>query len=142
MSDAVIIKSVFFKASAGTVFSFLTDREKLGRWYHPAKQDLEAGQPYALMKKGAPDEAEPLIWGRVIEMKAPYKLVQTFCIKPFGDSETTLIWQLEECAGGTMLTLRHEGVEQAAGAAVADLLCSLDAGWDEHLAHYREVANG
>lgn len=142
MTDTTIVKTVFFKASVETVWSFLTDKEKLGQWYHPAKNDLQAGSDYVLLEQSDDGSLKEIIWGRVLEMSKPHRMVQTFCIRPFGEAETKITWQLEECLGGTMLTLRHEGIAEAAGEAALGLLCALDAGWDEHLAHYREVANG
>ena len=43
-----ISKTVFFAAQPDTVWTFLTDKEKLGLWYHPAEKNLVAGQGYAL----------------------------------------------------------------------------------------------
>jgi len=139
MTDTTTItKTVFFNASRDTVWSFLTNKDKLAKWFHPAKADLAAGEEYALIRTTDDGKTVPLIWGRVLEMNAPDKLVYTFVIDPFGGAETTVTWILEEAAGGTRLSLTHEGVAEAAGSATMRLLLALDDGWDEHLDRLRK----
>lgn len=138
MADATTItKTVFFKASRETVWSFLTDKNKLATWFHPAEDDLKLGEPYALYRVDESGTKIPQIHGEVLEMDAPNRLVTTFCIEPFGDNKTTVTWVLEEAAGGTRLYLTHEGVADAAGAATGRMLLALDAGWDEHFVSLR-----
>ncbi len=133
-----ITKSVFFNASRETVWSYLTDKDKLGEWYHPAVANLTAGSPYKLYEKGSDPEGPAMIWGDVKDMQSPSKLVTTFCIPPFGDVETIVTWTLEEAAGGTRLTVTHEGVAEAMGDAAMGLLQALDKGWDEHFQQLRD----
>ena len=52
---------------------------------------------------------------------------------------TTVSWTLEEAAGGTRVTLVHEGVGEAAGEAALGLLTALDKGWDEHFLKLRSL---
>jgi uncharacterized protein YndB with AHSA1/START domain len=73
-------------------------------------------------------------------MHEPQRLVTTFCIEPFGESETLLTWTLQPVANGTRLTLVHEGIADASGDAVMQMLMALDAGWDEHFADLRRFA--
>lgn len=142
MTDATtILKTVFFEASPETVWAFLTDKDKLGAWYHPAEADLAEGEDYHLYRIVDDGARVRQVWGRVIEMAAPDRLVTTFCIAPFDGRETTVTWMLEAVAGGTRLSLRHEGIMEAAGAAVLPLLMALDRGWDEHLGDLRTAAN-
>ena len=141
MTDTTIVKTVFFNASVETVWSFLTDKDKLGKWYHPAEENLSEGQEYSLLEQNDDGSYRKIVWGKVTEMIAPSRLVQTFCINPLGGGETTLTWQLETVAGGTKLTLTHEGIAEAAGEAALGLFCALDAGWDAHFARLRENAN-
>ncbi len=141
MSETKIVKTVFFKAPAETVWSFLTDKEKLGKWYHPAEENLQAGQEYSLLEQNDDGSYRKIVWGKVLEMSAPHHLVQTFCINPLQGNETTITWQLEETLGGTMLTLTHEGIEAAAGEGALGLFCALDAGWDSHFGRLRTNIN-
>lgn len=135
-----IQKTVFFNASRETVWAFLTEKEKLGQWFHPPEKDLADGADYALIRTDDDGEKAPIIWGRVISMDAPNKLVTSFIITPFGGTETIVTWVLEEAAGGTRLSLTHEGVAEAAGPETLRMLMSLDRGWDEHLETMRKAA--
>ena len=137
MNNDVISKSVFFSASRETVWSFLTDKDKLGLWFHPAEADLADQQPYALISKDADNNTSKICWGTVLEMIAPSLLKYTFTVKPLGGALTTVTWTLEEVHGGTRLSLTHEGISAAAGEAAMGLLMALDKGWDEHLASLR-----
>ncbi|MCR9139139.1 MAG: SRPBCC domain-containing protein [Alphaproteobacteria bacterium] len=137
-TTTTITKTVFLDASRETVWSFLTNKDKLAKWFHPAKSDLASGEDYSLIRTTDDGASVPIIWGRVLDMDAPSKLVYTFIIDPFDGAETTVTWILDDAAGGTRLTLIHEGIAKAAGAASMQLLMALDHGWDEHLDHLRK----
>lgn len=140
--STTIAKTVFFNASKETVWSFLTDKDKLGEWYHPAESNLVEGETYTLFQVGEDGVNVPLITGEVLQMKAPDRLVTTFLIAPFNDNATTVTWQLEGAADGTRLHLSHEGIAEAAGAGAMHLLMALDEGWDKHIVELRRsVAN-
>ena len=134
-----ITKTVFFNASRETLWAYLVDKDKLGEWYHPAVEDLTANSAYKLYKKDSNPQGEAIIWGEVKEMQAPAKLVTTFCIPPFAGKETLVTWVLEEAAGGTRLTVTHEGVSEAMGDGAMGLLQALDKGWDEHFQQLRDA---
>lgn len=136
MTDAVT-KTAMFAATPEIVWEFLTDKDKLGAWYHPARDHLVEGENYELMKAGGGDSV-PQVWGRVLRADKPRKLVCTFIIAPFGDTETTVTWTLEPSAGGTRLTLLHEGIAAAGGDAALGMLRALDHGWDQHIQSLRE----
>ena len=137
MNDT-IIKTAFFDASPEVVWAYLTDREKLATWFHPARADLEEGQPYELVRHADDGTVVPQIWGRVLKADAPRELSCTFIIEPFQGRETTVTWRLEDVAGGTRLTMRHEGVAAATGEAAMRLLGALDHGWDQHIQTLRD----
>lgn len=137
MTSTTIHKTVFFNAKPEVVWSFLTDKDKLGTWYHPAKEDLAEGQDYALIETSDEGVEKAIITGKVMEMSAPHKLVTTFVIGPFGGNSTTLTWVLEAFADGTRLSLKHEGIAEAAGEGAIGLLMALDKGWDEHFGTLR-----
>ncbi len=137
MTDATITKSIFFNASREIVWAFLTQKEKLALWFHPAEADLVEGEDYALISKADDGSVTKQCWGSVVEMDKPSRLVYTFTIKPLGGEMTTVTWTLEEAHGGTKLSLVHEGISKAAGDAAMGLLMALDAGWDKHLASLR-----
>lgn len=138
VADATTIsKTVFFAASRETVWSFLTEKDKLATWFHQSDADLEEGKPYSLYRIDEDGAKIPQIYGQVLEMDTPNRLVTTFCIEPFGEKATTVTWVLEEAAGGTRLHLTHEGVAEAAGPITGRMLLALDKGWDEHFAKLR-----
>ena len=135
MSTSAIVKTIFLAAPPQAVWDYLTDKDKLGTWYHPAKDTLAPDADYTLIKKG---ESAAVIWGKVLAFDPPRKLVTTFCIPPFGEKETTVTWDLNAVTGGTRLTVTHEGVAEAAGDAAFPMLSALDVGWDEHLGDLRK----
>ena len=136
MSVSTINKSIFLAVSRDIVWDYLTDKDKLGQWFHPAAENLVEGEPYALLKDGA-DADSKVCWGDVLIARKPSFLKVTFTVKPMAGAMTTVSWTLDEVAGGTRLTLVHEGVERAGGDSAIDLLLSLDKGWDEHFAKLR-----
>jgi len=139
MSTTTITKTVFFAASRETVWAFLTDKDKLGEWFHPASANLEQGQPYALLSDSNDPESK-VCWGDVLTADKPSSLVYTLTVKPLGGALTTVTWLLQEAAGGTRLTLTHEGIGEAAGEAALGLLSALEKGWDEHFVKLRTAA--
>ena len=138
MTEAKTIhKTLILNANQETVWNFLTKREKLAQWFHPARTDLAEGEGYELLEIGEDGTESPICWGTVLEMQAPQLLRYTFTVKPLNGALTTVTWTLEDIGGATRLTLTHEGIEAAAGEAHMGLLLALDKGWDEHLATLR-----
>ena len=135
MSATTITKTIFLKAPKAVVWSFLTEKDKLARWFHPAENDLKEGADYTLFDQNG--DMSRICWGKVLEMRPHDSLVYTFTVKPLNGAMTTVRWTLEDAAGGTRLTLHHEGIEQAAGEAAFGMLSALDAGWDAHFARLR-----
>lgn len=140
MTDSTIEKTIFLQANAETVWEFLTDKDKLGEWFHGAESNLKAGDDYLLSGEAEDGTKVPKCWGSVLKSTKPKNLVYTFTIEPLGGAVTTVTWELNEVHGGTRLTLRHEGIGEAAGEAALPLLMALDAGWDAHLGKLRGVA--
>lgn len=141
MSNSMIIKTIFLKADAETVWRFLTDKDKLGEWFISADSDLAAGSDYVLSDKAEDGSKVRKCWGSIVEWKPPEKLVYTFTIEPLGGTITTVTWLLHEIHGGTRLTLQHEGIGETASDMALPLLTSLDAGWDAHLGRLRDLVN-
>lgn len=141
MSNTTITKTCFFAASRETVWSFLTEKDKLAQWFHPATANLAEGEDYALVRKNDAGEQEKICWGNVLKMDKPNTLVYTFTVGPLDSAMTTVTWTLEEITDGTRLTLKHEGISKAAGDAALGLLMGLDNGWDKHLGTLREQIN-
>ena len=138
-SPTTILKTIFINASPETVWQYLTDKTKLGTWFHPAREDLAPGRDYALVGSGGDREAGAIIWGRVLAMEPHRFLSYTFLIPPFDGRETIVSWSLEEVLDGTRLSMTHEGIAAAAGDTPLPLLLALDEGWDKHLGALRAV---
>ena len=138
--EITIQKSLILNTDQQTVWDFLTKKDKLALWFHPAKADLVEGEEFALVGKNDAGEMTNICWGSVLEMQVPTLLRYTFTIKPLGGSLTTVTWTLEDLGGATRLSLKHEGIEAAAGESYMNLLLALDNGWDKHLASMRDNA--
>lgn len=134
MSNDTLTKTIVIAAPKATVWAYLTDKEKLGTWFNPARDDLTAGAAYELFDKENDQGAK--CHGKVLEMDAPNRMSMTFSITPMGDFETKVSWTLTEVEGGTKLTLVHEGMAQAGFG----WLSGIDAGWDKHFETLRSVA--
>lgn len=134
MTEAILRKSIYLKASPAQVWSYLTDPDKLARWFHRPTSALVEGD-YEMF--GA-ESGDRLMWGTVLVADPFTRLEYTFAIAPMGDQTSTVRWSLTEMAGGTNLSLRHEGLPQ--GAEAFDLMIALDKGWDEHLGRMRDCA--
>ncbi|MFW2440613.1 MAG: SRPBCC family protein [Arenicellales bacterium] len=139
MSNSTLVKTYIFATSRETVWSFLTKKDKLAQWFHPATADLVEGEDYALVRVDDDGTQIKQCWGTVLQMDKPNSLVYTFTIEPLNGSLTTVTWRLEEVQGGTKLILQHDGIEEAAGEASISLLLALDKGWDKHADQLRNL---
>ncbi len=133
MTDRVLNKSIYLKASKADVWDYLTQPDKLAKWFHPPKTPLQEGEKLEMF--GA-ESGDLLIWGKVIKADPPDYLEYTFTVGPMGEATSTVKWHLSEVAGGTRLTLEHSGLPAAAEAF--DLTLALDKGWEDHMARMRE----
>ena len=131
MTDTILKKTIYLKATPAQVWDYLTDPEKLAIWFHKPKAALVEGE-YEMF---GTESGDRLMWGEVLVAEPFSRLEYTFTIAPMGDRTSTVRWALEEVAGGTKLSLRHEGLPE--GEAAFGLTLALDKGWDEHLARMR-----
>lgn len=139
MTDSdTISKTIFINATPEIVWEYLTQKDKLALWFHPADADLQLDADYALR---ASDSGDKLCWGRVLEMQPPSHMIWSFTVQPLQGAVTTVRWSLQPVANGTRITLVHSGVGKAAGDAAMGLLLALDKGWDEHFAALRAQLN-
>jgi len=138
MTDTTLTKTYVFAATRETVWSFLTEKDKLAQWFHPTLTDLVEGEDYALVRENEQGIQEKQCWGTVLQMDKPNQLVYSFTIAPFNGAMTTVTWTLEEILDGTKLTLRHEGIDEAAAGNAMGMLLALDRGWDKHVDTLRD----
>tara|TARA_R110002094_G_scaffold175012_2_gene155616 strand:+ start:352 stop:765 length:414 start_codon:yes stop_codon:yes gene_type:complete len=136
MTDTTLRKSIYLRATPAQVWAYLTDPEKLALWFHKPKSALVEGE-YAMY---GTESGDKLMWGEVLLSEPHKRLEYTFTIAPMGDKVSTVKWSLGEVAGGTRLSLVHEGLPQ--GEEAFGLTLALDKGWDDHLARMRASAQG
>lgn len=136
--DYVIEKTIFINASCEKVWSYLTDKKKLGTWFHAAAENLSAGNKYSLLSTDRP--GEHLLGGKVLEFNPPHRLVTTFTHQWMNHVETIVTWDLFPVEGGTRLQLTHSGFEKT--ETPFKLAQDHDEGWDEHLAKLRTLGGG
>lgn len=135
MNTTEIIKTIFLPVSAKVAWGYLTRADKLSKWFHAPKQDLEDGQDYALF---GVESGDKLCWGRVLNMQPYTTLAYSFAVKPFPDIDTQVHWTLDEIEGGTRITMRHTGLDSASAESFG-LSMALDKGWDGHFAKLRDI---
>lgn len=135
MTNTTLEKSIYLKATPQQVWAYLTEPDKLAIWFHKPQTALVEG---AYEMFGA-ESGDRLMWGTVLVADPFKRLEYTFTIAPMGDATSTVKWALNEVAGGTKLSLRHEGLPQ--GAEAFGLTLALDKGWDDHLARMRADAH-
>lgn len=135
-------KTIFLAATPDVVWQYLTQKDKLKQWFHPAENDLVSGQEYALIKEDKPG-SQRLCWGKVLSMTPPSTMVWSFTVGPMDGAVTTVTWTLEAIDNGaltgTRVTLLHEGLTDAMGESALNMLFALDPGWDEHFGRLRKV---
>jgi len=134
--DYVIEKTIFIKAPCEKVWRYLTDKDKLGTWFHVAAENLVVDKDYSLLSTERP--GEHLLGGKVLEFNPPHRLVTTFTHQWMNHVETIVTWDLFSVDGGTRLHLTHTGFEKT--ATPFKLAQDHDEGWDEHLTKLRTLA--
>ncbi|MBX2885773.1 MAG: SRPBCC domain-containing protein [Granulosicoccus sp.] len=141
MSDTTLTKTIYLPTTPEVVWSYLTEKEKLAQWFHPSNATLVEGKDYELLERQSDGSTQKVCWGTVVSMNKPHRMEWTFTVKPLNGAMSSVVWTLEPSAGGTRLTLTHEGIGDAAGDAALGLLLALDSGWDQHFATLRTQIN-
>lgn len=119
-----IHKSVFLSACPETVWAHLTRADLLGKWFHPAKEDLREGHPYTLLSA---KDGGTMCWGMVEKTTPPEHMRWSFTVGPMNGTMSTVDWRLTQTAGGTLLSLEHSGLPE--GGEGYGLVLALDKGW-------------
>ena len=134
MTMTTLTKTIFLKASRKTVWEFLTNKDKLADWFHPADSNLEADKDYALRSRS---DGNKICWGAVELWNPVAELVYSFTVGPLGGVETKVRWLLEEVGEGTKLTMVHSDLPvEGEGFTI---VTSFDKGWDKHLGSMRDM---
>ncbi|MBO9465108.1 SRPBCC domain-containing protein [Tropicibacter sp. R15_0] len=131
-----IRKTVFLPAAPAIVWNHLTKADLMGKWFHPAAEDLAEGQPYTLLSAA---DGERMCWGEV-EKATPHEHMRwSFTVGPMQGVMSTVDWRLAPAPGGTELTLEHSGLpENGEGYG---LVLALDKGWHGFLGNFHAMGN-
>jgi len=118
-----ITREVFIKASPKTVYSYLTEQDKVAQWFGVINEI--DGRPGGIFKVGASDEF--VVVGEFVETVPFEKVVFTWGgIDGLQPGETTVEIMLFEENDGTQLKLRHYNIPtQRAADGFAE-------GWPNH----------
>ena len=131
MTDPVMVKTIYLKASLDKVWRHLVDKELLARWFHEVDRDLSDKVAFQYLSFHYDKADRKLMWGDVLEFDPPRKLVHSFTHEWLKGVITTVTWDLLELDGGTQLTMTHEGIPTFGE------LSDHDKGWDEHFLRLR-----
>ena len=133
MTATTIQKSIYLPTDRASVWAWLTNAEKLGRWFHPAQEDLSKGAEYLLTSQ---KDGDRMCWGKVQEMRPVEYMRWSFTVGPANGAMSTVEWELSDAPGGTRLSLTHSGLPDSADGF--DLVLALDKGWHGFLSSLRE----
>jgi len=131
MSDPVIVKTIYLKATPEKVWRHLTEKDLLARWFHETDRDLDEKASFQYLSFDIDKEDRKLMWGDVLLFEPHKKLVHTFTHQWLEGVVTTVTWELLALDGGTQLTMTHDGM------AAFGQLFDHDKGWDEHFLRFR-----
>jgi uncharacterized protein YndB with AHSA1/START domain len=138
-TETSVERELAIDASPETVWEFLVDQEKMGRWFgNEAWLDPRPGGQYRVDVIGG-----HIAVGEFVELDPPRRLVHTFGWEASPGSEnpvppgaSTIEIELEPSGAGTLLKFRHYGLPGAEAAA------SHSVGWDHYLARLVVVGGG
>lgn len=124
LSEGTIIATVEIAAPRERVFQALTSPDEVLRWWGSPETyrttswvaDLRAGGRWRADGKGA--DGKPFsVGGEILEVDPPRKLTVTWSSDWDAGHSTSVTYRLESTAGGTRLTVRHEGFAGRADSA-------------------------
>jgi uncharacterized protein YndB with AHSA1/START domain len=117
LDAGAILATVDIAVPMERVFRALTDPRELMQWWgspetyraHAWEADFRVGGKWRVDGKSA-DGRPYSVEGRFLEIEPPRRVVQTWQYDWDANSpETRLTYTLDEVAGGTRVTVRHEG---------------------------------
>lgn len=96
MTETIIQKSIYLRATREQVWDFLVDPKKLSSWFNRPNARLQQDQPLEMY--GA-QSGDTIIWGTVTAERPPEYLEYTFVVKPMGDTVSVVKWTLTQVPG-------------------------------------------
>ncbi|MEM9181072.1 MAG: SRPBCC domain-containing protein [Pseudomonadota bacterium] len=131
MTEPVMVKTIYLNANPERVWRYLTEKELLARWFSETDRDLTDSASFQYLSFNLEKEDRKLMWGDVLEIDPPKKLVHTFTHEWLKGVVTTVTWELKAVEEGTQLTMTHAGIDTLSE------LKGHDKGWDEHFMRLR-----
>jgi uncharacterized protein YndB with AHSA1/START domain len=112
-----IVSEIEIAVPTERVFQAITDPRQVPLWWGQAgvyrceefKAELRPGGQWRSSGIG-PDGCPFAVTGQYLEVDPPRLLVHTWIASWTGDAQTTVRWELEPTATGTLLRLRHSGL--------------------------------
>lgn len=132
-----IVKSITIAASPEEVWPFFTEPEKLASWFQTPRQALADGEEF-YMDGEDPDDPSGAVWGRVLEMDPPRRMVWAFDHHHLNHM-TRVAFDLVAKDDATEVTLTHDRFEGAPGDVEAKIRAH-DDGWTPHMESLKRVA--
>jgi uncharacterized protein YndB with AHSA1/START domain len=138
MNTDRIEKRVIIRAPRTRVWHALTDAREFGTWFGVALDGSQTFAPGARIQGQITSKGyEHLMWDAMIERMEPERLLSwrwphtTEPVRDFADEPTTLVvFELEEVAEGTRLTVVESGFDQLPSDRRAAALRDNTEGWE------------
>ena len=111
-----IVSEIEIAVPAERVFQALVDPQQVLSWwgqagiYRCTEFQAEVRRGGKWRSAGIGPNGRFVVTGEYLEVAPPRLLVHTWVASWTGDAETTVRWELNEIADGTMLRLRHSGL--------------------------------
>ncbi|WP_308909043.1 SRPBCC family protein [Pseudokordiimonas caeni] len=138
-----ITRKLWIDAPIETVWSYLADPVKLGRWLMRVDGPLKAGERFRFVYDATKIQCgDGEVACRVTEMTPPRRFVFNWTFTEIAGVDTLVAIDLAPVNGGTDLTLTHSGWGAVAEPVRAEQVESHSDGWTEHLAIMEELIMG
>ncbi len=137
MSQTILKKTIVIQSDPKTVWSYLTQPEKLEKWFHAPSVPIADGGRYDLLSQ---ESGQCFMRLNVLEF-VPYERLKYEFILPIHmpDTVSEVLWEISEIPGGCQVHLTHDKLPQDVEGL--EVICNLDKGWDEHFAKLRAQLN-
>jgi uncharacterized protein YndB with AHSA1/START domain len=100
--------SIDIKAPITKVWDEITKTGSLQRAMYDTKLEIELRPGGKMRYRTANGKATP-VWGEVVEVQKPTRLVHTFAFGGMEEAPTRVAWDLKEIPGGCRVTVTHSG---------------------------------
>lgn len=128
-SETVVKIEKFLKHPIEKVWNAISDGSEISKWFMQSTLQPTPGAAYEATGKPQ-DDWDGRIYGEVVEVEPPHKLVHTFQTNEL-ECPMRVTWTLEERTGGTLLILLHEDFDKLSNAEF--MFRDISGGWNYHV---------